>query len=573
MYPVSERFHQLANQPAPRTRCRIYFIPDTVDCTDDADVVANGTLLVRESSDTDSGRRISGYGGVVFSDLFNTDTNIMVGATVSKPVQLTLLNMDNALSGFAFGRCKIFIDLYDPDAGEWLPCPMGVYIIDSPSKQNARVVIASGYDQMQYLDKVADAWWNNLGWDSGVTVSDLISGIASEVGVSLNTSISDRILNASHEYTKAPFQARETTFRDILAYLGGVTGTIAYFDRDGALDMRWFTYAVRNGRTFYYNTDYPGNGCMGINIADYAVTPIDMLQILAVDPALNTSVGSGANVYQIAGNPFITGEDTAEVNTLVTPIYDRLKTVVPFNPMTVSLACDWSIEAGDVIYVITSNEGVLLPVMQQTMTWRGGNVVSEMNSSGDQTRRAMTEEERSVYSNAVTMHEFENTAAQLRSLIYDLSGNFTLIQQTVDSITQAVSGQGNLIQSILDPTGQIWTAIKTNSTDLTNLEDALNSEISDRKSYIRFLPLEPSIVLGVDTGNEIKLKLVNNVIYFFNGDDDSTDLSLAYAYFNSEEGGADRFVAKESLQIGNADSQARWLLKELSNGDLVLDLV
>ena len=174
---------------------------------------------------------------------------------------------------------------------------------------------------------------------------------------------------------------------------------------------------------------------------------------------------------------------------------------------------------------------------------------------------------------SVTMHEFENTASQLRSLIYDLSGNFTLIQQTVDSITQAVSGQGNLIQSILDPTGQIWTAINTNSTDLTNLEATLNNEVSERKSYIRFLPLEPAIVLGVDTGNEIKLKLVNNIIYFFNGDDDSTDLSLAYAYFNSEEAGADRFVATESVQIGNGNSQARWLLKELSNGDLVLDLV
>lgn len=573
MYPVSERFHQLANQPAPRTRCRIYFIPDTVDCTDDADVVANGTLLIRENTDTDSGRRISGDGGVVFSDLFNTDTNIMVGATVSKPVQLTLLNMDNALSGFAFGRCKIFIDLYDPDAGEWLPCPMGVYIIDSPSKQNARVVIASGYDQMQYLDKVADAWWSDLNWSLGVTISALISGIATQVGVSLNSSISDRILNGSKTYTEAPFTARETTFRDILAYICGVTGTIAYFDRDGALDMRWFSYAVRNIRTFCYNTDYPGNGCMGINIADYAVTPIDMLQILAVDPALDTSVGGGANVYQIAGNPLITGVDASAVNTLVSPIYDRLKTVVPFNPMTLALTADWSIEAGDVIYVITEGNSVLLPIMQQTMTWRGGNVVSEMMSSGDQTRRAMTEDERSEYSNAVTMHEFENTASQLRSLIYDLSGNFTLIQQTVDSITQAVSGQGNLIQSILDPTGQIWTAIKTNSTDLTNLEDALNSEVSERKSYIRINPLEPSLVLGVDTGNEIKLKLVNNIIYFFNGDDDSTDLSLAYAYFNSEEGGADRFVAKESLQIGNTDSQARWLLKELSNGDLVLDLV
>ena len=81
------------------------------------------------------------------------------------------------------------------------------------------------------------------------------------------------------------------------------------------------------------------------------------------------------------------------------------------------------------------------------------------------------------------------------------------------------------------------------------------------------------IVLGVDTGNEIKLKLVNNVIYFFNGADDSTDLSLAYAYFDNEEAGADRFVAKESVQIGNADTANMWLFKVLANGDLILDLI
>ena len=121
-------------------------------------------------------------------------------------------------------------------------------------------------------------------------------------------------------------------------------------------------------------------------------------------------------------------------------------------------------------------------------------------------------EERAAYQNDVQMHEFENTVNMLRSQIRDLSGNYTLIQQTVDSITNIVSGQGQTIQSILDPTGQIWTAITTNSTSLTTLEAALNSEISTRQSYIRFIPSEPAIVLGVDTGNEIKLKLVNNVI-------------------------------------------------------------
>ena len=58
MYPVSGTFRNLAIQDAPKTRCRIYFIGDNVDCTDDNDVQTNGTLLVGKAGDTDSNGRI-----------------------------------------------------------------------------------------------------------------------------------------------------------------------------------------------------------------------------------------------------------------------------------------------------------------------------------------------------------------------------------------------------------------------------------------------------------------------------------------------------------------------------------
>ena len=571
MYPVATDFHTLAIQDTPKTRIRVYFIGAGVDCTDDNDVQTNGVLLVRELSDTDSNRRISEDGGVVFNDLFNTEVNIEVGATISKQVQMALLNLDGALSGFGFGRCKIYLDVYDAANTTWLPCPMGVYIIEMPTKTNTRIVIASGFDQMQYLNTIADAWWNNIDWTNGVTVSDLITGIATETGVSVSANLSTNILNGTQAYTEPPFTANQTTYRDILAYLGGVTGTIAYFDRDGALDMRWFKYAQIDNLTYTVDADTVGNRCMSIDIAEYAVTAIDMLEILPYDTNLATSIGSGGNVYQIAGNPFFIGADAAAVETIATPVFNRLQTVAPYYPMTLRLIADWSFESGDVINLLLNTNTIILPIMQQKLSWRGGFVMAEIQSSGEATRQPLDGTDRTAYQDGVLMHEFENVANMLRSQIQDLSGNYSLIQQTINAIENTVSAQGVTIQNILDPTGEIWTAITTNSTDLTALEAALNGEITERKSYIRFIPAEPAIVLGVDTGNEIKLKLVNNIIYFFNGDDDSTDLSLAYAYFNNEEAGADRFVAKDSVQIGNSGTLWQW--KKLDNGDLVLDMV
>jgi len=575
MYPVSSAFHSLATN-SPQTRCRIYFIGDTVDCTDDNDVQTNGTLLVRDVGDTDSGGRISGDGGISFSDYFNTDTNLVVGATVSKTVKIALLNLDGGLNNFAYGRCKVYIDVYDSTNSVWVPCPMGVYIIDQPTKMRTKIVNAGGYDQMQYLNKVADAWWNEIDWTNGVTISTLISEIATECGVSVSGNISTNILNGSVSYTTAPFVANKTTYRDILARLAGVTGTIAYFDRDGALDMRWFKYATLNGATVTINYDATGNGVMSLDLAEYAVAGIDMLEILPLNPDLNVSIGDGDNIYQIAGNPFLVGADSDAVGTLASPIYDRLKNIASYRPLTMRLITDWSIEAGDVIKVTVDTNAVTLPIMQQTMTWRGGFVMSEMQSSGDPERLPMDWEERTQYQNDVQMHEFENTANELMSRIQDLTGNYSLIQQTVDTITQVVSAQGTTISSILDPYGAFWTRINDNTSNLSNLESALNDEISSRQQYIRFIldPLAggPAIVLG-DTGSEIKLKMSNGVIYFFNGDDDSTDLSLAYAYFNNEEAGMDRLVASESVQIGNEDTPNRWIWKQLSSGDLVLDLL
>ena len=592
MYNVASQFHTLATND-PKTRCRIYFIGDSVDCTDDNDVQTNGTLLVRDAGDTDSNKIISGDNGVSFSDLFNTDNNLEIGKTVSKTVQIALLNLDGGLNNFTFGRCKIYIDVYDSTNSTWLACPIGVFLIEQPTKLNTKIVNASGYDQMQYLDRIADAWWNEIDWTNGVSVSDLITSIATECGVSVSSNLAGNILNPNVAYTSAPFTANKTTYRDILARLAGITGTIAYFDRDGALDMRWFKYATLNGSIVTADYDAMGNGIMSLDLAEYAVSAIDMLEILPLDPDLNVSVGDGDNVYELAGNPFFTDQIEQVSNAIVgtaivgqaviyysdimewlaTPIYDRLKTVVVYRPITMRLIADWSIEAGDVIKVTVDGNDIVLPIMQQTITWRGGFVLSDMMSSGDPERKPMDWQERTTYQDAVQMHEFANTANELLSRIQDLSGNYSLIQQTVNQIEQTVSAQGTTIQSILDPTGQIWTAISTNSTNLSSLESALNDEISDRKSYIRFLPLEPAIVLGVDNGNEIKLKLVNNVIYFFNGADDSTDLSLAYAYFNNEEAGMDRLIAKESVQIGTVDTTSRWLFKQLINGDLVLDLV
>ena len=571
MYPVPADFHSLITSSGVKTRVRIYFVDGTVDYTNDEDVVANGTLLAMPG-DTDSNGRIE-QNGLTINEFFNSGTNVSIGATVSSQVDMTIFNNNGDLNAFTFGRCKIYLDAYDDTNDVWLTCPLGVYNIDIPKRRKVQLISAGGYDLMQSLDAIADSWWNGLSWGNGVTISDMIQSLASTLGLTLSANTLSNLPNASLSFSAPPFNSVEMTYREVMAYITEATGTIARFDRDGCLDLRWFSPAQIDSETVTIPADGANNPCIVFDIAEYTVAAIDALNVKATGTDVGVTVGGGGNAYSIINNPLLGGATQEEITNKATPIYNKLVTLPAFVPIQMKVVADCSIEAGDIVNVLYRGINYSLPIFQQKLNWRGGYVFSDIISSGDTVRPTVSGPVRKEFRTAAKLHEFEVTIDQLRSLIQSINGDYSLIQQTVDSIQQVVATQNVTIQNILDPTGEIWTAIQTNSANLGSIENALNAEITERKSYIRFIPAEPAIVLGVDTGNEIKLKLVNNRIWFFNGDDDSTDLSQAFAYFNSEEAFADRFVAKKSVQIGTSDDANHWIWKKLDNGDLVLDLV
>lgn len=390
MYPVASKFHELAIQRSPKTRCRIYFISDSVDCTDDADVIANGTLLVRENTDTDSGRRISGDYGVEFVEFFNPEKNVKLGSCVSSQVTMTLLNLDGALTGFQFGRCKIFLDVYDSDNHTWLACPMGVYILEQPVRTNKRTITVSGYDQMQKLDASAATWWNGIDWlTTPVSMYDLLTGLATAAGFSVSSGSATAMVNEATTYSFAPVDGGNMTYREILSKIAEASGTIARFDRDGALDMRWFGFARPDGiHAFTVNTDTVGNQCLSVDFAEYGVEAYGHLiykyGTKSVEVSQGTSLGIPKNKYIINGNEFINQDNPGVVFNALSNILSHLFGIAgTYHPAQAKLIMDWSIEAGDQIVIKRNNTSYTIPIFQQTLKWRGGYVVSDLMSDGD----------------------------------------------------------------------------------------------------------------------------------------------------------------------------------------------
>ena len=397
MYPVNNRLHTLAFEENVKTRIRVYFISDSVDCTDDDDVQTNGTLLVGAAGDTDSNGRISFDQGVTFNEYFNPDKNIQIGAAVSSNVTMTLLNYDGALDGFSYGRCKIYLDAYDDENSVWLPCPMGVYIIDIPVKRKTKLVNVIGYDQMQKFDGICDAWWSSLNWSGGITLSQLLTSLATQIGVSVSSNTASAIVNGSVSFTEEPFQCNEVTYREVLEYIAEATGTVARFDRNGALDLRWFAAAQISGNTVTVNTDTVGNQCLAISVAEYSVAAVDLLKVKLYTDDIGITVGTGTNQYTIVNNLFLDGDNSSAIIAKATPIYNRLHGLDAYSPVSARIITDWSIEAGDIINIVNDSITYSVPIFQQSMAWRGGYVVSDFLSDGDNVRPVLDYDERTYY--------------------------------------------------------------------------------------------------------------------------------------------------------------------------------
>ena len=414
MYSVPRIFHELAIQDAPITRCRIYFFDDTVDCTDDNDVQTNGTLLVGAAGDTDSNGRI-GQDGILFEQFFNKEKNIIIGDCLSNQIEMTLLNNDGALDNFAWGRCKVYLDVYDAANSTWIPCPMGVYIIEEPMQTKLKLVTVHGFDEMQKLDAIADSWWNSIDWTNGLNCFDILTSMATSLG--LAAFAPESAANQRITYTSAPFNCVQMTYKDVLGKIAEFSGANAFMDRDGKISIKAITppFIVYPDppylRTFVIDTDTIGNQCLEINIGSYIVKHISSVALYNAGSQPGTTSGSGDPQYDIFDNLLFekgidsTSPGSDSVAHRVWEVLQALQAARDYPPINGKFIWDWSLDAGDLIQIKRGGETIDFPIFQQTMLWRGGFVVATALSDGDKVRPVSSEKSREAYQAGVALSD------------------------------------------------------------------------------------------------------------------------------------------------------------------------
>lgn len=235
-----------------------------------ADITVNG---VNESFSVAENEIVQGSLSIDRYSVSNS--KIEVGSAVAAELTLKLKNDDGKYDNTVFEGAEVFVKIgikkWDAHRWEnavihWIPC--GYFTIDEPPRALSTITI-SALDRMILFDKTVDI--SKLSFP--MTVADLLNKICTICGVTLATDIT-QLPNKDYQITAYP-EGQDLTYRTLLQWCAALTGTCAFMNYDGNLELKWYEQTdLTISPSERYNSDMQENdvAITGIYFKDAANT-------------------------------------------------------------------------------------------------------------------------------------------------------------------------------------------------------------------------------------------------------------------------------------------------------------
>lgn len=235
-----------------------------------ADITVNG---VNESFSVAENEIVQGSLSIDRYSVSNS--KIEVGSAVAAELTLKLKNDDGKYDNTVFEGAEVFVKIgikkWDAHRWEnavihWIPC--GYFTIDEPPRALSTITI-SALDRMFLFDKTVNI--SKLSFP--MTVADLLNKICTICGVTLATDIA-RLPNKDYQITAYP-EGQDLTYRTLLQWCAALTGTCAFMNYDGNLELKWYEQTdITISPSERYNSDMQENdvAITGIYFKDAANT-------------------------------------------------------------------------------------------------------------------------------------------------------------------------------------------------------------------------------------------------------------------------------------------------------------
>lgn len=167
--------------------------------------------------------------------------------------------------------------------------PLGKFTAERPTFSTKRRLAVSCTDAMQKFDVDYDS----TKFSYPTTLHGLLTQTCTAAEVPLATAASE-LTNGSASIPAAP-DLKNATLKDILHYIGELSGTFAKIGRDGKLTMKWLTASG-------FRLD--GHDYSECSVGYYSAAPISKIVRRSVTGD-DTEIGIGDNAFYIKDNPLL----------------------------------------------------------------------------------------------------------------------------------------------------------------------------------------------------------------------------------------------------------------------------
>lgn len=310
-------------------------------------------------------------GGLVYTEVLNSATDITFGRAVMSELSVTLINADGRFAEFDFSReFTAKIGVKNGSSFEYIR--LGVFNGEKPDKVRGKLIEFTAHDRMSLFDRPAEAFV--LGLTFPCTLGQVFAQLCAFCGVGY---VSTSFPNSEKVFEKNPLEDTNYTCREILGYIAEAAGSYARMSRDGAVELVWFAdagYTVNRTDRFEMTE------------SEFFTPPIDKLEVYnSFGDQLNSS-GSGDIVYGISDNPFLYIENDTQLAGLqpyVDVIYNRIASLPAYHPSSFRAEFNPAVQCGDIISVVDDyGETISFPVFVQTITWNGFGKATYENTGG-----------------------------------------------------------------------------------------------------------------------------------------------------------------------------------------------
>lgn len=248
---------------------------------------------------------------------------------------------------------------------------MGIFLCEKPRRTGANTCAVTAYDRMIRFDREVSGLLEDL--SPPVTAQKLLEQLCAYCGV---TPVSGTRLPGGDLEIPA-FSGSGITGRQLLNWLGQVSGRYFTVTAAGLLQAAWYT----KGQTLLGDTCPYRLG--SLTYADYATAPVERLVIRAGEKDVGAVWPDGSqtqgNTLIIEGNPLLTAQDSAQLQTVAQRLYQQLEGF-RYTPFSCTLLAGAWPSPGEILSFPDGKGGQLTGIVMQ---WKLENGVCTVSATGN----------------------------------------------------------------------------------------------------------------------------------------------------------------------------------------------